>query len=180
LISIEIYAFLENLSSGNFKNNFQGIIIEGGTGKSKKYLDLPSYDEYPAISASVFRTVMPFVMGRRNFAMTRDRILTEKVIRGCWHEWPEKLTPPFQSRSHLCKKCGGFKGMVGYIDFYIWKGFGELWEQLRQRKYWGAFWQWFTQRYSWQEWESKNPSQRADVVLEFWKKKGELLDKRQA
>jgi hypothetical protein len=70
--------------------------------------------------------------------------------------------------------------MVGYIDFSSWKGFGELWEQLRQRKYWGAFWQWLTQRYSWEEWESKNPSQRADVVLEFWKEKGELLDKGQA
>jgi len=112
--------------------------------------------------------------------MTRDRILTEKVIRGCWHEWPEKPTFLFQSRSDLCKKCGGFKGMVGYIDFSSWKGFGELWEQLRQRKYWGAFWQWLTQRYSWQEWESKEPSQRADVVLEFWKEKGELLDKGQA
>jgi hypothetical protein len=119
-------------------------------------------------------------MGRNNFAMTRDRILTEKVIRGCWHEWPEKPTSLFQSGSDLCKKCGGFKGMVGYIDFSSWKGFGELWEQLRQRKYWGAFWQWLTQRYSWEEWESKNPSQRADVVLEFWKEKGELLDKGQA
>jgi len=70
--------------------------------------------------------------------------------------------------------------MAGCVDFSSWKGFGELWEQLRQRKYWGAFWQWLTQRYSWQEWESKNPSQRADVVLEFWKEKGELLDKGQA
>jgi hypothetical protein len=114
------------------------------------------------------------------FSMTRDRILTEKVIRGCWHEWPEKPTPLFQSGSDLCKKCGGFKGMVGSVDFSGWKGFGELWEQLRQRKYWGAFWQWLTQRYLWQEWESKNPSQRADVNFEFGKEKGELLEKEQA
>ncbi len=120
------------------------------------------------------------VGGGMGFSMTRDRILTEKVIRGCWHEWPEKPTSLFQSRSDLCKKCGGFNGMAGYIDFSNWKGFGELWEQLRQRKYWGAFWQWLTQRYLWQEWESKNPSQRADVVLEFWKEKGELFDKGQA
>jgi len=107
--------------------------------------------------------------------------MTTELLKGVpLHEWPEKPTSLFQSRSDLCRKCGGFKGMAGYIDFSSWKGFGELWEQLRQRKYWGAFWQWLTQRYSWQDWESKNPSQRADVVLEFWKEKGELLDKGQA
>ena len=108
--------------------------------------------------------------------MNRDRILTEKIIRGCWHEWPEKPSSPWQFGSDLCKKCGGLRGSVYYIDFSTWKGFGELWEQLRKRKYWQEFWKWLTRKYSWEEWELKNPSQRADVVFKFLQEKGEMSD----
>jgi hypothetical protein len=68
---------------------------------------------------------------------------------------------------------------VGYVDFSSWKGFGELWGQLKQRKYWGEFLKWLAQKYSWEEWELRNLSQRADVVFEFWKEKGEKFDKGQ-
>ena len=109
--------------------------------------------------------------------MTRDRILTEKIIRACWHEWPDKGSAAWRFSISNCKKCGTPIGATIHIDFSTWVGFAELWDQLRQRKYWGEFWKWLTQRYSWEEWESKNPSQRADAVFEFWKEKGELLDK---
>ncbi len=56
-------------------------------------------------------------------------------------------------------------------------GFGGVLGPIKAEEYWGEFWKWLTQRYSWEEWESKNPSQRADAVFEFWKEKGELLDK---
>ncbi len=108
--------------------------------------------------------------------MNRDRVLTEKVVRGCWHEWPEKPSSPGQLGSDLCKKCGGLRGAVTHINFSTWKGFGELWEQLRQRKYWGDFWNWLNQKYSWNEWESKTPSQRADVVFEFLHERAEISD----
>ena len=99
----------------------------------------------------------------------RDRNLTEKVMGGCWHEWREEPSSRFQSESNLCKKCGGSRFAVNYIDFSTWLGFGQLWEQLRQRKYWRDFWNWLTQKYTWDEWEGKNPSQRADVIFEFLK-----------
>lgn len=110
--------------------------------------------------------------GRAGMTINRDRVLTEKIIRGCWHEWPEGPSSRLEYRSDLCKKCGGLRGDVFYIDFSSWNGFGELWGQLRQREYWGEFWNWLTQKYSWDEWESKPPNQRADVVYEFWKEKG--------
>ena len=110
--------------------------------------------------------------------MNRDRILTEKIVRACWHEWPGNPKSVSQIGRDPCKKCGSV-GIVHYIDFSSWTGFGELWEQLKQRKYWEEFMKWLTQRYSWEEWESKNPSQRADVVFEFWKEIGESLDKGQ-
>ena len=108
--------------------------------------------------------------------MNRDRVLTEKVVRGCWHEWPEKPSSPWQFGSDLCKKCGGLRGAVTHINFSTWNGFGELWEQLRQRKCWGDFWSWLNQKYSWDEWESKTPSQRADAVFEFLQERAEISD----
>ena len=99
--------------------------------------------------------------------INRDRVLTKEVVRGCWHEWPKEPSSRLQSRSDLCLKCGGIRGGVFYIDFSTWHGFGELWDQLKQRKYWGEFLAWLTQKYSWAEWEVKTPSQRADVVFEF-------------
>ncbi len=80
---------------------------------------------------------------------------------------------PVQFGSDLCKKCGGLKGTVNFINFSTWQGFGELWEQLRKRKYWGDFGNWLTQKYSCDEWESKTPYQRADVVFEFLQEKEE-------
>ncbi len=109
---------------------------------------------------------------------TRDRILTEKVIRGCWHEWPERPSSRFQPVSDLCKKCGDLRGAVEYIDFSSWRGFGELWDQLKQRKYWGEFWKWLTHEYPWEEWELKTPSQRADVVFEFLQEKAEIVSRK--
>jgi hypothetical protein len=66
---------------------------------------------------------------------------------------------------------------VYYIYFSTWKEFKS---SCGRGNIGGGFWQWLTQRYSWQEWETKNPSQRAEVVLEFWKEKGGLCDKAQA
>ena len=102
----------------------------------------------------------------------RDRILIEKVIRGCWHEWPKGPASRFQGKGDLCKKCGGVRSAANYIDFSTWQGFAELWEQLKQREYWGEFWAWLTQKDSWEEWEAKTPSERADVVFEFMQEKG--------
>jgi hypothetical protein len=69
--------------------------------------------------------------------------------------------------------------LLHFIDFSTWTGFGELWGQLKQRKYWGDFLKWLTQRHSWGEWELKNPFQRADAIFEFRREKGEVLDKGQ-
>jgi len=114
----------------------------------------------------------------RNQTADRDRVLTEKVIRACWHEWPGNPTSVSLFGRAPCKKCGTC-GYVHFIDFSTWAGFGELWEQLKQRKHCGDFLKWLTQKCSWEEWELKNPSQRGDAVFEFWKEKGEKLDKGQ-
>jgi hypothetical protein len=112
--------------------------------------------------------------------LNRDRILTEKIVRGCWHGYPDKGSSLWQFSSSNCKKCGAFFGHAIHINFSTWNGFGELWDQLKQRKYWSDFWKWLTQKYSWEEWESKALDQRADVVFQFWQELGEMADKGQA
>jgi len=39
------------------------------------------------------------------------------------------------------------------INFSTWQGFGELWGHPKQRKYWGDFLAWLTEKYSWAEWQ---------------------------
>jgi len=84
--------------------------------------------------------------------MNRDRVLTEEVIRGCWHEWPKDPSSRLEYRSDFCKNCGGLVGIF-CINLSTSQGFGELRGQLKQSKYWGDFLAWLTEKYSWAEWQ---------------------------
>lgn len=66
-----------------------------------------------------------------------DKILTEKVLRECWHSW-ELATPDVE----YCLKCrkGRDTGDI-YInpDFSKWEDYGPLLEKIQSETWWEDF-----------------------------------------
>ena len=63
-----------------------------------------------------------------------NKILTEKVLGQCWHEW----TGTYSYRPRQCPKCKIFETYKGSEnpDFSLWEHYGPLLEKIQGEGYW--------------------------------------------
>ena len=73
-------------------------------------------------------------------AMTQEqvnRIITEKVLGECWHEYQQATA---NGELWVCSKCGrstGYSGrLTDFPDYSQWVHYGPLLEKIQSERYW--------------------------------------------